>query len=322
MKAAIVGASGFLGKALTRHLRQCGWDVLGYDLAPPVGQAAGLPRQRLDPERQASGLPYECVDVLGDEVSFPRGTEAVYYLAQSPRYHEFPQAAEHLFGVNTLGAIKAARAAWSAGVRAMCYASSGNVYAPSFGPLAETSPLRRDEPYALSKLAAEEALRLFGPWMSVVAVRLFGLFGPGQVRMLPPRLLARIRAGEEIVLEPAPGDAGQTEGLTVSFTFVDDAASILERLVRPALAGTALPPAINVAGPEPISVRRFAEEIGRTVGIAPRLVRGETPRRGDLIADISLLGSLIHPQYTPFPEAIAETCKPATSAMGGPEPCR
>ena len=35
MKAVIVGASGFLGRALSRHLLRAGWDVLGYDLAPP-----------------------------------------------------------------------------------------------------------------------------------------------------------------------------------------------------------------------------------------------------------------------------------------------
>ena len=40
---------------------------------------------------------------------------------------------------------------------------------------------------------------------------------------------------------------------------IGDAASILERLVRRALAGTALPLAINVAGPEPISVHRFEQ---------------------------------------------------------------
>jgi len=308
MRAAIIGANGFLGRALSRCLLQSGWEVLGYDVAPPVGQAGVLPCEKLD--------------VLCDEISFPRGTDAVYYLAQSPRYHEFPEAADHLFGVNTLGAIKAAQAALSAGVRAMCYASSGNVYAPSFGALAEASPLTRDEPYALSKLAAEEALRLFNPGLSVVAVRLFGLFGPGQTRMLPPRLLARILAREEISLEPPPGDGGRIEGLTVSFTFVDDAASILQRLARRALAGTALPPAINVAGPEPISIRRFAEELGRAVGIEPRLALAEEPRRGDLIADVSLLQSLVHPQYTPFAEAVAEMCKPVSSAVGGPKPCR
>ena len=288
----------------------------------PVGQAASLPGHASSLPYE-SGLPYETLDVLSDEVSFPRGTEAVYYLAQSPRYHEFPEAAEHLFGVNTLGAIKAARAAWSAGVRAMCYASSGNVYVPSFGPLAETSPLRRDEPYALSKLAAEEAPRLSPRGCRWSRCGFSACSGRGRCGCSLRAIAGDGSSPARRSCSSRPrATPGQTEGLTVSFTFVDDAASILDRLVRRALAGAALPPAINVAGPEPISVRRFAEEIGRAVGIEPRLARAERPRGGDLIADVSLLHSLVHPQYTPFAEAVAQTCKPASTAMGGPDPCR
>ena len=103
---------------------------------------------------------------------------------------------------------------------------------------------------------------------------------------------------------------------------VDDAAWILERLVRLALTGVALPPAINVAGPAPVSVRRFAEELGRAVGITPRLTRSQSPRGCNLIADVSLLHSVVRPQYTPLSEAVVETCRDAIPAAGGPDPCR
>jgi nucleoside-diphosphate-sugar epimerase len=263
----------------------------------------------------------ETLDVLRDEVCFLQGTDAVFYLAQSPWYREFPRSADHLFGVNTFGAIKAAQAAMAAGVRLFCYASSGNVYAPSLDPLAEGHPVRRDDPYALSKLAAEEALALFAGPMAMLAVRLFGLFGPGQRRMLPASLLARIRSGEEIALEPAEGEAGDTEGLVVSFTYVVDAARLLEQLARIALAGRPLPPALNVAGPEPISVRRFSEELGRAVGIEPRLTRAQGLRRFNLIADLALLRSIVRPQYTPLADAIAKTCQDSPGAVGGLDPC-
>jgi nucleoside-diphosphate-sugar epimerase len=130
-----------------------------------------------------------------------------------------------------------------------------------------------------------------------------------------------VRSGREIVLEPAAGQAGETDGLVVSFTYVADAARILEQLGRIALAGTLLPPVLNVAGPEPISVRRFAEELGRATGIRPRLTRAQVPRHCNLIANLDLLYSLVRPQFTPFADAVAETCQGAPPTTEGHVPC-
>jgi UDP-glucose 4-epimerase len=307
MRAAIIGASGFLGSALSSRLLQSGWEVFGYDLTP-----SGLP---------PASFQFNAFDVLRDELSLPPAIDALYYLAQSPRYRDFPAAADHLFGVNMYGAVKVAQAAAAAGVRWICYTSSGNVYAPSFAPLAEGNPVRRNDPYALSKLAAEETLALFANRMPVLSVRLFGLFGPGQTRMLPANLLARIRSTKEIVLEPVAADQGEPEGLAVSFTYVADAARLLEQLGQLALAGTRLPPVLNVAGPEPISIRRFSLELGRALGREPKFVRGTAERTFDLIADLSRLHSVVRAEYTPFSEAIARTCL-QTPEKGGPGPCQ
>jgi nucleoside-diphosphate-sugar epimerase len=293
MRVAIIGAAGFLGTALSGRLLGSGWEVSGYDL--------------LSPDRLPHGLQFQTFDVLRDDLALPLETDAVFYLAQSPRYRDFPEAADHLFGVNTYGAIRAAQAACAARVRFFCYTSSGNVYAPSLAPLAEDNPVRRDDPYALSKLAAEEALALFAGRMPVLCPRLFGLFGPGQKRMLPANLLARIRSGERIVLEPTAGEAGEVGGLCVSFTYVPDAARILEQLARLALGGASLPRVLNVAGPEPISIRRFSLELGRIVGMEPKFVQATTARTHNLIADLRLLGTLLDPGWTPFSVAMAES---------------
>ncbi len=291
MKAVIIGASGFLGATLSQHLLACGWEVFGYD--------------RIAPELKPPWLAFEQFDVLRDEIQLPPQATAVYYLAQSERYREFPQAADDLFGVNTYGAIRAAQAACAAGVRFFCYTSTGNVYAPSFDPMSEDHPVRRDDPYALSKLAAEEALALFSAKMTVVCTRLFGLFGPEQKRMLPAVLLSRIRSGQAILLEPAPNETPDPDGLRISLTYVADAAWCLERLARLALAGTSLPRLLNVAGPEAISIRRFSIEIGTVVGIEPKFTRAATPRTHDLVADVRRLEALLEPRWTPFSQAVA-----------------
>jgi nucleoside-diphosphate-sugar epimerase len=293
MRVAVFGAAGFLGRRLCRHLRQAGWDVCGRDVS--------------DQGPLEDGLEYRRCDVLVDELALPESTEAVFYLPQSPFYRQFPQKAAHLFGVNTLGAIRAAEAACRAGAKAFFYASTGNVYAPSLGPLTEDWPVRRDDPYALSKVAAEEALRLFAAQLPVISLRLFGLFGPGQTKMLPFTLWKKVQAGEAISLEPVEGENGEPEGLTVSLSYVADTAACLERLARLALEGNHLPPALNVAGPEPISIRRFAVALGRILHREPRFVRAEKTRSMNLIADLKQLQALLGPPHTPFDEAMARS---------------
>jgi nucleoside-diphosphate-sugar epimerase len=349
MKAAIFGAAGFLGQVLCRQLQAAGWEVLAYDAVAPG--AAGdwsifRPTGEIvmdDPVRKhgpvplpplsRTGVHFILHDVLRDEIALPCGIEAVYYLAQSPHYREFPEAVDHLFGVNTYGAIKAARAACAAGAGLFCYTSTGNVYQPSLQPLDESSPVRRDDPYALSKLAAEEALQLLTAHLPVVSVRLFGLFGPGQQKMLPVTLLRKLRAGEPIVLEPAgdwsifrptgevctddsvrkhgpvpfspaQSDADEPEGLTISFSYVEDTARCLMELAAHARAGGVLPAVLNVAGAEPISLRRFAVTLGGILGIEPRFERAPTCRSFNLIADVARLQTLLHPVFVPFAAAM------------------
>ncbi len=286
-KAAIIGAAGFLGRALCGQLQEAGWEVLAYDVAAP--------------ERPPTGVRFAALDVLRDPLPLPRGIDAVFYLAQSPRYRDFPQAAEDVFGVNALGAVKAAEAARAAGAGLLCYASTGNVYQPSLAPLAEGCPLRRDDPYALSKVAAEEMLRLFRPHLPVISVRLFGLFGPGQQKMLPVTLLGKVRSGEPILLEPTEDESGKPEGLTVSFSYVDDTARWLRQLAELAQASPeSLPAALNLAGAEAISLRRFAAAVGGILGVQPRFERAKTVRRFNLIADIDAMPRLAAAGFPPL----------------------
>jgi UDP-glucose 4-epimerase len=300
MNAIIIGAAGFLGKVLSAQLQAAGWNVCGYDAVAPRGEP---------PCRD-----FHVTDVLAAPLAIPPGTDAVYYLAQSPHYREFPAEAGHLFGVNTYAAIRAAEAAAAAGVRLFCYTSTGNVYRPDVQPRSERDPVRRDDPYALSKLMAEESLRLFAkpaangvPGMAVVAVRIFGLFGRGQDKMLPAVLLKKVQAGETITLEPLPGETDGAEGLVISFTLVDDAAQGLVQLGRAALAGESLPPVVNLASNEPVSLRRFATVLGELLGRTPEFARGERLRQWNLIADVRLWESLQLATFTPFQEAMVQS---------------
>lgn len=293
MNVYIIGCSGFVGLTLAEYLAMGGHTVAGCGTSAP-----GFCDQNIT---------YQAVDVCREVVDVPAGTDAVFYLAQSPYYQSFPEGADNLFGVNVLGVIKATRAALDRDVRLFCFSSSGNVYAPSFLPLREDHPIRRDNAYSLSKIMAEEVLDLFQGDMAIVSVRFFGVFGPGQRAMLPVTLRSAVENGKTICLEPSPVDENDDGGLKVSFSYSVDIAHCLTRLVELAMEGVSLPSRLNVAGPEPVSIRCFAETVGEILGKRPKFEVADQPREFDLVADISRLKSLLNPTFTPFEEGIRKT---------------
>jgi len=260
MRIGVVGAAGFIGVHLRRSLEADGIHCTAVSSAtgcfdPATGVLAKLP-------------------VSSEPLA------AVVYLSQSPYYREVPQQVPHLWAVNVLSALKAAEWARHSGATRFVYASSGNVYRPAFDALSEEAPLRRDDWYALSKVQAEESLAVYRGQLMVTAARLFGVFGPGQRDKLVPNLIASIRARRAILLQPHPTDGSDTGGIRLSLSYVADVVDVLKRL---ALGDG--PPALNVAGPDALSVREMASRIGARLGIAPVFSTDAVPRAGNLIAD-------------------------------------
>jgi len=150
-------------------------------------------------------------------------------------------------------------------------------------------------------------LDLLNRTATFLSVRFFGLFGPGQRGMLPSRIQESVRSREKIYIEPSPADPKDDGGLRVSFMFVEDTAECLARLAQLAIERASLPTRLNVAGEEIITIKRFAEAVGKIVGMKPILEKAKHPRKFDLIADISRLLELVKPTFTPFEEAITKT---------------
>ncbi len=88
---------------------------------------------------------------------------------------------------------------------------------------------------------------------------------------------------------------------------MDDVTLCLSQLGERALSAEELPFVLNVAGPEPVSIRRLAQEIGEQAGVEPRFRPAPRARDADLIADITSLRGLTRPRFTPFAEALART---------------
>ena len=282
MRVAVVGASGFLGRHIVTQLGR-------HDTIEISSNHA-----HFDAE---SGL-------LADDLGVDGDVDAVIYLSQSPRYRDVPQQAAHLWGVNVVSAIKAAEWARRRGARRFVYASSGTVYAPGFHPFRETDPVRRDRWYALSKIHAEEALQRFAPELDVTSARLFAVYGPGQRAKLVPNLVATIRAGDAVTIEPHPFDPSDRQGIRLSMIHVADAAAILLRLLE-----HSGPRVLNVASAEVLSIAEIAAMIGAQLGKTPIFTPGASPREGDVIADASGAAALLNRPFTSLHSAIDDVVR-------------
>ena len=283
MKIAVVGARGFLGSRLCRGLNEAGDDIIEYSSRDNKTFA-------------------EDTGLLLPAFSFEENTDCVVYLSQSPFHRQLPEYARHVWNVNVTSAIEAARCAVDAGVKRFIYASTGNVFASSFLPLKETSPLRNDDWYALSKIQAEQAIALFQDKMEIIIIRLFTLYGPGQKKRLIPDLINKIRTKKTVFLEPRPGNPADEEGLVLSLCFVEDAVKIITSLVQ-----KGGPKYLSVASSEALSIRRISCMIGEHLGMEPVFEKSENFRRGDLIADIDTLNKWMAPAFTSFATGITKT---------------
>ncbi|MEM7095209.1 MAG: NAD(P)-dependent oxidoreductase [Actinomycetota bacterium] len=260
-RIAIVGARSFIGT----HLAE-------------AASAAG---------HTVEALTREDFDATDPDATFAPGTDIVVFLAQDRSYTSFDAPALGVFAVNTVGVLNAAIKAHQVGARGLIYTSTGNVYRPSFEPLAEHAPLARSDIYSTSKIFAEQILDLVPDDLAVVCPRLFGAYGPNQTIGLLAGLTGRIRNGTPVTLQPRTHGTPDG-GFRASLTHVDDvAAGLLELANR--LGHEPLPRTINLAALEPASIEDVARAIGGAVGIEPIIEDADSPRAFDLIADTTLM---------------------------------
>lgn len=201
MRALIVGADGFVGRWLLRHLVDSG-DSVDAIVGP-----------RFNSLLSGAGQ-VEQIDVRDAEslVRFVGAThpDAIFYLAGvSERGARDTLSAAA--GVSVIGCLNILMAA-AAVPRPprLLYPSTGYVYASSEDPLTEQAPLRPVGLYAAGKLAAEKSLLLLGPLadVDILVARAFNHIGPmqSQAFLVPAvaRQVAAAAAGQTSVVRIGP----------------------------------------------------------------------------------------------------------------------
>ena len=244
----VTGGLGFIGSRLSAALLDEGEDVRIVDdrsgiYAPGTGPAAARELRTLGAE----------VIVGPARPQLVRGVDAVIHLAGLPgvRTRRAPRA---LRDGNVLLTERLVRVASEHGIR-FVLVSSSSVYGNATElPTPEHAPAAPLNPYALSKVAAEAAVREHGS--DAVIVRPFTVYGPGQrPEMAFARWIDLLRAGRPLPWYAAPGTARD-------FTYVDDAVAGILAALRRGRAGEAY----NLSGWRSVELRAALRTLEAALG--------------------------------------------------------
>ena len=283
-KVAVIGANGYIGTRLCNTLIEQGSLVLRLSSGGKFGISL------------ETGL-------FSNEFILPKGIDTVYYLAQSPNYRQTPEFSAHLLSVNCVAAVQAAEASRRVGAKRFIYASTANVYEPSFLPIAENAALRRDNWYSLSKVMAEDALALFQPDLDVTLTRIFAAYGTGQTDKLIPMIANKVINAQDIFLARNPTNPNDEDGLALSPMYIDDMVSALISL-RDISDCTS----INLAGTETISIRQLAMALGKFFDIPAKISLNDDVRQGNFISETSKQLQLLGRPSVSFLEGLERFC--------------
>lgn len=283
----VTGAAGLVGQRLVRALE-------------PRGEVFGLCREPPDePGSSVNWIAADLTDPLFPE-KLPATLDTVIHLAQSSRFRSLPDQAMDVFAVNVDSTARLLD--WSSrnGVRRFILASTGGVYGSGPKSFSESEPLGGNGPlgyYPASKRCAELLTESYAGNFDVAILRFFFIYGTEQRQsMLIPRLVDSVATRRAITLQGS-------DGLTINPLHVDDAVLAIMRVLE--LTGSHT---INIAGPQPLTLRQIGDAIGRAFGTDPVYDVQEDVEPGSLVGDIGKMTRLLGAPQVPFSEGIAEIC--------------
>jgi nucleoside-diphosphate-sugar epimerase len=254
----VTGATGFLGRRLVAALEARGFPVRKH--ASADGDIANCL------------LPME-------------GVGHVFHLAGKsyvPDSWKDPHSFYHTNVMGTVNVLEHCRRHEAA----LTLVSSYVYGQPQRLPIGEDHPLSAANPYAHTKLLAEDAARFyertFG--LKLVIVRPFNVYGPGQQ---PPFLIPSI---VQQVLDTST-DAVHLQDLRPKrdYLYIDDAVDFFLTLLRPGIRGV-----FNMGSGRSASVAEVAQLVNDAAGIAKPVMNADVRRPGevlDVVADISRAAS-------------------------------
>lgn len=253
--ALVTGGAGFIGSHLVDLLLEKGHRVTVLD-----NFSTGRP-QNLSHIKRGAGFALRKADVsdLGAIKRYFKGVDWVFHLAALADIVPSITDPGAYHRSNVDGTFSVLEAARLAGVGRFVYTASSSCYGlPDRFPTPETSPVRPEYPYALTKYLGEccalHWARVYG--LPVVSLRLFNVYGPrsrtsGTYGAVFGVFLAQKLAGKPFTVV---GDGRQTR----DFTFVSDVARAFLAAAESDVSGEIF----NVGSGDTYSVNRLTELLG------------------------------------------------------------
>jgi len=257
----VTGGAGFIGSHVAKHCLAMGHRVTVLD-----DLSGGYPDQ----------IPNGAAFVQGsitDERLLANlfATEPFDFV-----YHLAAYAAEGLshfirrfnYTNNLIGTVNLINLAVLHNVKCFVFTSSIAVYGRGQLPMHEDLIPLPEDPYGISKLAAELDLRaarqLFG--LNYIIFRPHNVYGEHQNLGDPYRNVLGIFMNQILRHEPLTvfGDGSQTR----AFTYIDDVAPYIARAAE---MFSAYNQTINIGADRPSSVKHLVEVVTRAMGVAPRV---------------------------------------------------
>lgn len=296
MRILITGVAGFIGSALARKFIDMGYSVIGLDDLSS-GDKANVP----------DGVDFFRMDVATNEfANWKTEVDAFFHFAgQSSGEISFDDSISDL-NRNSISTLRVCDWCRTNGVEVLFFASSMSVYGDCstakkvFSENDVPLPLT---PYGVSKLAAENYLRILQPSQSVYILRLFNIFGYGQnmenLRQgMVSIYLAQACKNKKIIVK---GPLNRKRDLV----HVDDAVTICALLLKRRELGIHT---LNIGTGIAVSVREIIQEISKYMGPLEIEVIGGT--RGDQmisVADNSALMKIVdHFSFRAWQDGIAD----------------
>jgi len=286
VKVLVTGGAGFIGGHLIDALLAQNAEVRVID-----NFSTGK-RENIDRVRNR-------VDFIEADICDPEaiaramhGVELVFHEAAIPsvsRSVADPVASNQ---ANVGGTVSVLNAARLAGVRKLVYAASSSAYGdtPTL-PKVETMTPRPMSPYAISKLAGEQYVTVFGKLygFETVSLRYFNVFGPRQdpkseYAAVIPRFVTTILAGKRPVIF---GDGEQTR----DFCFIENTVSANLLAAKATTRGEV----VNVACGARVSLNALIGLINAELGtdVKPEYAAGRPGDVRDSLADITAAQKLL-----------------------------
>ena len=263
MKCLVTGGAGFIGSHLVELLIAQGHEVIALDNLTS-GRLQNL--SSVEANAKFTFFTADIRDIQALEPAFV-GVDWVFHLAGLADIVPSIELPEQYFSTNVTGTFNVLECARANGVKRIVYAASSSSYGiPDTYPTDESSPIKPQYPYALTKHMGEELVlhwsQVYG--LSGVSLRLFNVYGTRSRTTGAYGAVFGVFLAQKLNKHPLTvvGDGTQTR----DFTYVTDVARAFYAAAQSNVSGQAM----NVGSGDHYSINRLVGLLGGEVEHIPK----------------------------------------------------